>query len=351
VLRLIPLILVIALAACNRSAPGETPAGDSTGTQSLTPTDLPPGAAMTAGPEAAPVPAELPAIVARVNGEEIRKADFEKALRNLERRAGSPVPASERDRIYRQVLEELIAYRVLLQESRSRKVDVPDADVEARLGSVRQQFPTEEAFTTMLSQQSLTLDQARAEMRDELRVAKLLEAEIAPKISVQPNDVTNFYKQNPTEFEQPELVRASHILISAPANADAAARTSARQKAAGVLKRAKGGEDFAALAREFSQDPGSAANGGELGLFTQGDMVGPFNDAAFTLPVGAISDLVETEFGFHIIKVLEKQAARAVPLDEARPAIERHLQDRNRLQHTQEFVQGLVKKGSINILF
>ena len=116
-----------------------------------------------------------------------------------------------------------------------------------------------------------------------------------------------------------------------------------------MLKRARAGKDFAALAKEFSQDPGSAVNGGDLGVFRQGQMVGPFNDVAFKLAPGSISDVVETEFGYHIIKVVEKQPARAVPLDEARPRIEEHLQNLNRQRETQTFVRNLRTKGKVEV--
>ena len=162
--------------------------------------------------------------------------------------------------------------------------------------------------------------------------------------------MADFYAKNPDQFKQPERVHASHILISVPKGADAAAKTQARTKAADILKDVKGGKDFAALAKEHSQDPGSAQNGGDLGFFQQGQMVGPFNDVAFTLAPGAISDLVETDFGFHIIKVIEKQAPRAVPLDEVRPQLEQYLERQNREQQTDAFVNGLKAKGKIEIL-
>ena len=110
------------------------------------------------------------------------------------------------------------------------------------------------------------------------------------------------------------------------------------------------GKDFAALAKEHSQDPGSAEKGGDLGFFQQGQMVGPFNDVAFKLAPGTVSDLVETEFGFHIIKVAEKQAARTVPLEEVRPQLEQYLERQNREQQTDAFVNGLKAKGKIDIL-
>jgi peptidyl-prolyl cis-trans isomerase C len=135
-----------------------------------------------------------------------------------------------------------------------------------------------------------------------------------------------------------------------PKGSDAAAKNAARSKAADILKDVKTGKDFAALAKQHSQDPGSAQNGGDLGFFQQGQMVGPFNDAAFTLAPGSVSDLVETEFGFHIIKVAEKQAARSVPLEEVRPQLEQYLQRQNREQQTDAFVNGLKAKGKIEIL-
>jgi peptidyl-prolyl cis-trans isomerase C len=112
----------------------------------------------------------------------------------------------------------------------------------------------------------------------------------------------------------------------------------------------KAGKDFAALAKQHSQDPGSAPKGGDLGFFQQGQMVGPFNEVAFTLAPGQVSDLVETEFGFHIIKVAEKQAPRTVPLEEVRPQLEQYLERTNREQQTDAFVNGLKTKGKIEIL-
>jgi parvulin-like peptidyl-prolyl isomerase len=116
-----------------------------------------------------------------------------------------------------------------------------------------------------------------------------------------------------------------------------------------VLKDAKGGKDFAALAKEHSQDPGSAVNGGDLGFFQQGQMVGPFNDAAFSLAPGTISELVETNFGYHIIKVAEKQPGRVVPLEEVRAEVEQYLQNMNREQQTDAFVESLKAKGKVEI--
>jgi peptidyl-prolyl cis-trans isomerase C len=166
---------------------------------------------------------------------------------------------------------------------------------------------------------------------------------------VTPAQIDDFYKQNPEQFQQAESVHASHILISFPQNADAAAKQAARAKAETILKDVKAGKDFATLAKANSQDPGSAPNGGDLGFFQRGQMVPAFDEAAFKLAPGEVSELVETNFGYHIIKVAEKQAPRTVPLDEVRPQVQQFLEGQNRQTQTQAFVQTLRTKGKVEI--
>jgi peptidyl-prolyl cis-trans isomerase C len=201
-----------------------------------------------------------------------------------------------------------------------------------------------------LNERKMTLDQVKADAREDMAISKMIEGEIATKIAVKPEQVQDFYTKNPDQFQQPERVRASHILIGVPETADAAAKTQARAKAEQILKDVKAGKDFAALAKEHSTDPGSAVNGGDLGFFQQGQMVGPFNDVAFSLKPGATSELVETQFGFHIIRVAEKQAPRAVPLEEVRTQVEQYLSNMNRQQETEAFVNALKAKAKLEVL-
>jgi len=341
-MRIFPLIVALVVCGCSRSS---TEAAAAT-----TPETTPQAAAQNAPAAPKPVPAQIPDVLAHVNGEDVTKADLDRAVQALEARAGGPVPAEQRDQVVRGVLDQLIGYKVLVQETRARKVAVPDADVDARIGQIRGQFPSEAEFTQMLTQRNLTLEQVKSDARQDMAIAKLIEDEIASKVAVKPEQVTDFYAKNPDQFKQGESVRASHILISVPKGADAAAKAQARSKAEQVLKEVKGGGDFAALAKQHSADPGSAANGGDLGFFQQGQMVGPFNDAAFSLAPGAISDLVETDFGFHIIKVAEKKEGRTIPLEEVRPQVEQYLERLNRQEQTETFVNGLKAKGKIEIL-
>ena len=332
------LLLLFAVAACSRE-------GQSTAT--------PPASAEPAAPGQAavkPLPEKLPDVLARVNGETITLKEVDDYVKNLEGRFGGPVPLEQRDRMYRDVIDQMIGYKLLLQEAKARNVSVPDTEVEAKIDEVRKQFPSEDLFMQTLISRNLTLDRMKNDARGEIAISRLIEKEIADKVAVKPGQVDDFYKQNPDQFKQPERVRASHILISVPENADAATRTQAKTKAQQILKDVKAGKDFAALAKQHSQDPGSAVNGGDLGFFQQGQMVGPFNDTAFSLKPGAISDLVETQFGYHIIKVAEKQPGRTVPLDEVRDKVEQFLQHQNRESQTDAFVKALRARGKVEIL-
>jgi len=340
VFRVIPFILILVLAACSKGATKDAASTQPAATEA---------GAGTAAEAAKPLPEKLPDVIAKVNGESVTRTELEDYVRNLEGQAGSPIPADQRDRIYRGVIDQLVGYKLLVQEAKARKVVVADADVDARIAEVKKQFPSEDLFMQTLIDRKMTVDQIKADARRDMSIARLIEAEIAPRVAVKPGQVEEFYKSNPEKFAQPEQVRASHILIRTEENADAATKAQAKAKAQQVLKDVKAGKDFATLARQHSQD-GSAVNGGDLGFFPQGQMVGPFNDAAFSLKPGATSDLVETQFGYHIIRVAEKQPARTVPLEEVRPRIEEFLQHQNRESETESFVKALRAKSKVEIL-
>lgn len=308
----------------------------------------PPPAATPAEVAVKPVPADLPEVVARVNGEAINKTDLQSAIGQLESRAGRSVPADQRDRVLRGVLDQLIAYRLLVQESVTRKIAVPDSEIDARTAEIRKQFPSDEVFKQTLEQQQMTEADFRDDVKQGLQITGLIEAEVSARAPVTSEQVNQFYAGN--SFQQGERVRASHILIGVAENADAATKEQARAKATDILTEVKAGKDFAELAKQHSQDPGSAPRGGDLDYFERGQMVGPFEEAAFALATGQTSELVETRFGYHIIKVADHQAARTIPLEEVRGRIEEHLKEQNREQQTQTFIDDLRAKAQIEIL-
>jgi peptidyl-prolyl cis-trans isomerase C len=296
------------------------------------------------------MPALLPAVLARVNGEAIERWEFDNAVKRVEARAGGPVPPEKRDEVLRSVLDQLVAYHLLAQQSKTFKIDVPDAEVEARLAEVKRGFPTEEAFKQSLTAQGITIDQLRAQTKMSLQVQKVIDAEVTTKVTVQDAEVGAFYQQNLERFKQGDTVHASHILIGLPQGATPAQKQEARVKAQAILKRVRGGDDFATVAKAQSQDPGSAPNGGDLGFFPKGQMTPAFEEAAFKLKPGAVSNLVETPFGFHIIKVQEKRGPRTAPLEEVGAQIKEFLTQGQRETKLEQLVAAAKGKSKVEIL-
>ena len=311
-----------------------------------------PSTALPAGQPAAvkPMPAQMPDVLARVNGEAIERWEFDNAVKRMEARAGAPVPPDKRDEILRGVLDQLVAFHLLAQESRARKISVPDTDVDARVGEIRKSFPNEQAFTQTMAAQGLTVEQVRTQARTSLEVAKVVDAEVTTKVAVQDTEVNAFYQQNLERFKQGETVHASHILIGLPPNATPEQKAEAKTKAQAALKQVRGGTDFATVARAQSQDSGSAPNGGDLGFFPKGQMTPPFEAAAFALKPGAVSAVVETQFGYHVIKVHERRPPRTAPFAEVSGQIKDFLVQGQREQKLQQFVEQVKGRSKVQIL-
>ena len=340
------VILACAVSACRKPA-----AADAATTQQPATSQAKPGEAAPAAPAAQepvkPVPATLPAVVARVNGEEVSKADFDRFLKQMEVRAGQPVPANRRDEIYRAIVDQLVTYTALVQETRARGVTVDDAEAkkaaDEQIADLRKQIPDEAAFKKALAARDMTLDRLRADIRKDLAINKMMQAELAAAGPVTDAEVKDFYDKNPDEFTG---VRASHILIK-PDGFDEASKKKARAAAEDVLKQARAGADFAELAKKHSTDS-SAQQGGDLGFFTKGRMVPEFSNAAFALQPNQISEVVESQFGYHIIKVTER---KDVPLAEASEKIRGFLTAKTRDERQQAFVAGIKNKSKIEVLF
>jgi peptidyl-prolyl cis-trans isomerase C len=309
-----------------------------------------PAATAPAQPEPVkPMPADLPPVLARVNDEEVTKADLDRLIRNMELSAGQPVPAERRDEILRSALDQLITYTALRQEIRSRNIAVPEPEVEANLAEMRKQFPTEKDFEKALADRAMTMDRLRADARVDMAINKMMEGEVALQPEATDAQVRDFYDKNPDKFKQDEAVRASHILIGVKPDADDATKQKARARAEGLAKQAKAGADFADLARKNSDD-GSAQAGGDLNFFAPGQMVAPFDRAAFAMEPGQISDVVETDFGYHVIKVTDKRAASTVPFEQASPRIRAFLTEEAKQARAQAFIDEIKKKAKIEVL-
>lgn len=295
------------------------------------------------------MPAQLPDVLARVNGEPVLKADFDRLIKNMEVGANQPVPAERRDEVLRQALDQLVTYTVLSQETRARKVSITDAEVESNIKQMQMQFPNEGEFKKALAARGLTIERLRSDAKVDLSINKMMEAEVSTLPPPTDAQCREFYDKNPDKFKQPEAVRASHILFRVEETADAATKKKILAEAQAVLKQARGGSDFAELARKHSAD-GSAAQGGDLSFFTKGQMVPAFDQAAFAMKPGEISDLVTTQFGYHIIKLTERRAESTVGFEQVSPRIKEFLGGQQKQERAQAFIASLKQKAKIEVL-
>ncbi|HEX6465456.1 MAG TPA: peptidylprolyl isomerase [Vicinamibacterales bacterium] len=296
-----------------------------------------------------PVPAQLPDVLARVNGEDVKKADLERMIKTMEGRAGQAVPPDRRDEIYRSALDQLVVYTLLKQEAKTRNITIDDNEIDAKMKELKGQFPTQEAFDKALKDRNMTADSLKSNARADLSVNKVMESAVSNIPGPTDAEAKDFYEKNPDKFKQEEQVRASHILVRVQPNADEKAKARAKAEIDSVLKQLKAGGDFAKLAQQHSQDS-SAAQGGDLGYFPRGQMVLEFDKAAFALPVGQLSGIVTTQFGYHVLKVTDKKPARTVPFDEAQAQIKQFLEQQKKQQAADGFIEGLKKKAKIEIL-
>jgi peptidyl-prolyl cis-trans isomerase C len=290
-------------------------------------------------------------IVAKVNGTPITQQELDRATKFMlaQNRTKKELTAEERKKADSAVLNQLISAELLYQAG--KKLDIPDVEsrVAAQMKQGKSKFPSTEVYEKALKESGLTEKNLEEFARKEIYINNLIEKEIASKITISDADAKKFYDENIDKFKQPETVQASHILIGVDPKASADEKKKAKEKAEALLKRAKAGEDFATLAKDNSTCP-SAPQGGNLGYFSKGQMVPAFETVAFSLKPGEISDVVETQFGFHIIKVIDKKPAGTVPFSDAKKEIINYLKIQKIQQGINEYVENLRKNGKIEII-
>jgi peptidyl-prolyl cis-trans isomerase C len=293
------------------------------------------------------MPSQLPDVLARVNGEPVTRSDFDRLVRNVEIGNG-PIPAERRDVVLRNLLDQLITYTVMTQEAKAKNVTVSDGEIDQRIKQMRGQA-SDADFQKALDARSMSAEQLRTDARVQLTIEKMMDAQVADVAGASDAEARDFYQKNPDKFKQGESVRASHILLRVDPNAPEPTKKQARTRINQILKRARSGEDFAALAKQHSQD-GSAQQGGDLGYFEREQMVPAFSEAAFSLKPGHVSDVVTTQFGYHIVKVTDRKAAATVPFEQVSGQIVEYLSSQKKQERASQFVDAAKKRARIEVL-
>ncbi|MBA2847769.1 hypothetical protein G4V39_07005 [Thermosulfuriphilus ammonigenes] len=184
--------------------------------------------------------------------------------------------------------------------------------------------------------------------RSAILAQELIRRQIIDKTEINDAEARKYYQENKAQFSQPERIKARHILIAVEDPASADSKKAAREKAEKILARVRAGEDFAELAKKYSDDPGSREKGGDLGFFSRGQMIEPFEKAAFSLKVGEISGLVESPFGYHIIKVEERQPAQTTPYEKVKEQVREKALEAKRESVLEAYLQQLRKKYPVS---
>lgn len=184
---------------------------------------------------------------------------------------------------------------------------------------------------------------------DSFIATEYLKKEVAQKVVINPDEIKKYYDSHQEEFKTPEMVKARHILIRVAPGSSEEDKKKAGEKVEDLLKRVKGGEEFDKLAGEFSEDPGTKAKGGDLGLFPRGRMVKAFEDAAFALKPGELSGIVETQFGYHLIKVEERKEPSIEPFEKAKEQISQKFAQEQVRTKVAEFIDKSMKDAGAEI--
>jgi peptidyl-prolyl cis-trans isomerase C len=289
-------------------------------------------------------------VAAKVNGVPITTLELNRSFQAHVQVPFSAVQEDPRAKaVLRQILDTLIDRELLLQRAKSLKMAVPAQQVDTQVQQLQQRFPSQEAFDQALTAQNLTMDTVKKDVEGQLLRQQLVQKEILDKVKVSAGDVQAFYNQNKDKYVEDEQVRARHILIRVPSEATPADEAKLKVKADDALKRVKQGENFATLAAELSDD-GSKQSGGDLGFFPRGRMVPAFEEVAFTLQPGQTSDVLRTQFGYHIIKVEERKSGRALAFDEAKAQAKDDLTKQQTYERYQQYMAGLRSKAKVEVL-
>jgi parvulin-like peptidyl-prolyl isomerase len=291
-------------------------------------------------------------VVAVVDGVEITKARFDEFLNRSKTQARinkqdfPKVGTAE----YRALQTNIVTYLVRRTENEKEAaalgIAITDAEVKERLDQIKEQLGGETKFRAAVKQQGLTVDAVRDDIRGQLLSQKLVD-QLTQDVKVAEAEAKKYYEDNKTQYAVPESRDVRHILLAVKkTNGSNAAVDFAKSKAQAedVYRQLEAGADFAALAKKYSQDPGSKDAGGKLTI-TKGQTVPPFEKTSFSLETGELSQPVKTQFGFHLIEALtDVKAATTTPFADVKAQIEAQLADTKRNDVIEQWSKDVEKK-------
>ena len=290
--------------------------------------------------------------VAVVNGDVITRADLDRSLDFAKRQSmqqGKPLSEDQLAALEKETLDKLIGIQLLYQASEKAGNKVDEKQVDEKFAQFKKRFPNEEALKKTMEEWHVTEAGMKAELKKGMVTEAFVVKNFVDKTTIPEEKVKAYYDSHPQFFKEPEQVKASHILIKVKPDATEAEKAEAMKKIEKAQDKLLKGEDFAEVAKTSSEGP-SASKGGELGYFGRGQMVKPFEDVAFSLEPGKVSEVVKTQFGYHLIKVEDKKPASTIPFETVKPRIEQFLKQQEVQKEIKQYIENLRKNAKIEIL-
>jgi parvulin-like peptidyl-prolyl isomerase len=253
-------------------------------------------------------------------------------------------------RLRREAMEQLIEQALVGQAADAAGIEIPKEEIDKAVADVRSIFDSENGFQIKLKDEGFTEETFRAHMARMIKAKLYLDDIRIDAAVVTDADVESYYEENEDRLTLPEQVRVRHILLTWKPLGKLDDRAFIRDQMTPILERARAGEDFAALATEFSDDYATKHNGGDTGFFRRGEMAPNFEATAFSLKPGEISNTVETSFGVHIIKLEERLNSELLPLDDIRDQLREHIRNEKAEAAVRAEIEKLKADANIEIL-
>lgn len=317
-----------------------------------------------ASAQSSPQPLKIPEVVAKVNGVDIQSKYIEFRLNQILRNVKRPLTLRERTSIVKDLIEKEIVRELVHQQGEKKNLDVDSDLIEKEMEAIRKPYGNDEEFEKALKARNITLDDLKNSMKVDINARQLLNDQIKGKITIADADVKKYYEDNKKKFHRPEAYRTRHILAaifppemlkSTPVAELQSKKEELTRKAEeridGILKELKEGTNFEELAKTKSDDEASRENGGDLDVIYKGIFDPSFDEAVSKLKPGEISGKVETRFGFHVIKLIEKKPSEQAPFDELEKAIQKHLFMEEAKNLVTAYIEELRKNAKIETFF
>ena len=259
------------------------------------------------------------AVVIDVDGSKLTQGQVETEIKRIISLMKKQTPATRldqaRENARKQVLNDFIAKTLLTNEIKRLNISASDEEVKEAQEQVKNDLPKGMTIDDLMKKNKITKEQMKEDLRFRIKISKLVMTQMSGKSKPTDKEINDFYQKNKDKFKMPESVHVRHILVAKAPEDDDKVKAEKKAKAEDLRKQLLAGANFAEIAKKNSDCP-SKETGGDLGVFTRGEMVKQFEDAAFSQEVNAIGPVVETEYGFHVIQVLERHASKALALDD-----------------------------------